>query len=765
MKGQLEAVSGHDAPIQTADDDLLDGLGVARAIHRFLSTTPPSWSTRIGLFGRWGSGKTSILNLLRSLEEAEGSLVVSFSAWSASGETGVIAQFYATLAARLSEVQIELPKTQRAKQIAAKARKFLWLGSLGRTAAEEFSPLPPAVVKAGAAALDKLGAVASSWVKISRADLEAIAKLLQGRRVVVFVDDLDRADPKLVPKTLLAMRELLDWPGFAFVLAFDKRAVASALAAYSTAFGDDADGFLEKVIDVPFEVPEPSEGHRERLARAAFLACCDLMPDGSVAAIAPHLPSQPRRVKMVARMMGALRPALARHSTLDVDWIGLALYLIVKEASPSVADWVTRAASEEKDRWFVWAADKEERKKKLEEVRAALAKLLASPRTPDDADRVIEAALSLLSHWQHVSKEVISYWARLAFREPPFTMAELLSVREAFAERRSHEIIDRAIAAGTRNANVSEEEALADLLATAIACYGATLDSMAAARTIVDLENRREAAERSLLLLEHLFTQSANQPLAAVAARSAAVVPLVGLVGQWIGWTRNEGEISLRHREREVALFAARRCIDPEPVFVSTDPYWDSNHVQDVEDSKAWRIQIRNAVAQLVVTRLCERFFQVDGMMPVATGRDELGAWLVEKGKSPLYTEPSFTAQLLATLKQGVGSNDNTRSTLSKNARLFVQQILFQTRDASWGGREEGKIIHKGNPNILPTAWNAIVASPVPFRMQSSLLKVRKDLIDLGVAEGELPEPAWLLADAPPAPQSNASRDTRRCGP
>lgn len=757
MTGQPEVSSGHDAPIQTVDDDLLDGLGVARAMHRFLSTTPPSWSTRIGLFGRWGSGKTSILNLLRSLEEAEGSLVVSFSAWSASGETGVIAQFYATLAARLSEAKIELPRAQRAKQIAAKASKFAWLGRLSRTAAEELAPLPPAVVKAGAAALDKLGATASAWTKISRSDLEAIAKLLQGRRVVVFVDDLDRADPKLVPKTLLAMRELLDWPGFAFVLAFDKRAVASALAAYSTAFGDDADGFLEKVIDVPFEVPEPSEEHRERLARAAFLACCDLMPDGSVAAIAPHLPSQPRRVKIVARMMGALRPALARHSTFDVDWIGLALYLIVKEASPGLADWVTRAASDEKDRWFVWAADKEERKKKQEEVRGAIAALLASPKPPDDAGPVIEAALRLLSHWQHASKEVISYWARLAFREPPFTMAELLSVRDAFAQKGTHEIIDEAIAAASRNANVSEAEALTDLLATAISCYGAMLDSMAAAHTTVDLENRREAAERSLLLLEHLYTQSANQPLAAAAAKSTVVIPLIGLVGQWIGWTRNKGEIGLRHRERQVARFALGHCIDPEPVFVSTDPYWDSNHGQDVEGSKAWRIEVRNAVAPLVVTRLCERFFQVDGMMPVATGRDELGAWLVENGESPLYTEPTFTAQLLATLKQGTGSNDDARSTLSKNARLFVQQILFQTRDASWGGREEAKIIHKGNPNILPTAWNAVVDSPVPFRMQSSLRKMRKDLIDQGVAEGELPQPTWLLADAPPVPQFNGS--------
>ncbi len=111
----MKKPSGHDAPIETPADDLLDGLGVARAMHRVLSTSPPSWSTRIGLFGRWGSGKTSILNLLRTLEEDNGAIVVSFSAWSASVETGVISQFYTTLAARLRKEQIDLPKSQQVK--------------------------------------------------------------------------------------------------------------------------------------------------------------------------------------------------------------------------------------------------------------------------------------------------------------------------------------------------------------------------------------------------------------------------------------------------------------------------------------------------------------------------------------------------------------------------------------------------------------------------------------------------------------------------
>lgn len=751
MTQQPDMPGGHDAPIQSAAHDLLDGLGVARAMHRVLSTTPPTWSTRIGLFGRWGSGKTSILNLLRALEEDNGAIVVSFSAWSAAGETGVIAQFYSVLAARLREEQIDLPAIQRAKRIAGKASALSWLGRLGRTAVEELTPLPPAAIKAGSAALDRLAAAASAWSKVNRTDLEAITKLLQGRRVVVFVDDLDRADPRLIPKTLLAMRELLDWPGFAFVLAFDKRAIASALASYSTAFGDDADGFLEKVIDVPFEVPEPTGENRERLARAAFAACCDLMPQSSVAAISTDLPSHPRRVKIVARMMGALRPALARHSSSDVDWVGLTLYVIVKEASPSVCNWVVQAASDEKGEWFDWGADMGAREKKREETRAALAALLASPK-PDDAARVIEAAQRLLYHWQHLSKETISYWVRLAFKEPPFTMAELLRVRDSYSRERSPNVINEAIDAGARRANVSREEASADLLITALSCYGIALESMASARTMGELGRGREGAEQSMLLLEHLFGQSQILSLATAASSAKAVVPLIGTVQRWLGWTRNVGEEDLRRREQKLALEAAARCIDPEEVFKSTDPFWNSTHGQDGEGVKDWRAAVRMTVAQRVVRRLCAKFIEPDGMLPVASGRDELGAWLVENGESPLYVEPAFTAQLLETLQQGEGLAEDARSALSKNARLFLRQIMFQTRDASWGGREEGKIIHKRSPTILPAAWLALVSSQVPFRMRASLRKIREDLIELTVLNEELPLPPWLAEDPSPTP-------------
>jgi len=232
----------------------LDALRTARAIQRIIAASPAGWSTRIGLYGTWGSGKTSILNLLGELERRDGSVVVRFSAWSAAGEPGVLRLFYGELTRELSAQGLEAPKLGITKALAEKAR---WIPKLLRktpTGTDTVLGLPEGTASALGVAAD----LGFNWFRISRKDVEAMVGSLGERRVTVFVDDLDRADPITIPKSLLALRELLDWPRFTFVMAFDKRVVGKALGAYSEAYGENAELFLEKVIDISFDVPSHS---------------------------------------------------------------------------------------------------------------------------------------------------------------------------------------------------------------------------------------------------------------------------------------------------------------------------------------------------------------------------------------------------------------------------------------------------------------------------------------------------------------------------
>jgi predicted KAP-like P-loop ATPase len=116
----------------------------------------------------------------------------------------------------------------------------------------------------------------------------------------VFIDDLDRTDPTVVPKLLLALRELLDVPKFVFVLAFDRGTVSRALAEYNTAWGPWGEAILEKIIDFPFELPTPTPGQVKALAVRQFGELCPFVPLDRLNEVAALLPDNPRRLKLFA---------------------------------------------------------------------------------------------------------------------------------------------------------------------------------------------------------------------------------------------------------------------------------------------------------------------------------------------------------------------------------------------------------------------------------------------------------------------------------
>lgn len=740
------ASAGHDAPIQNPEEDLLNGLSVARAIHRVLRTAPRNWSTRIGLYGQWGSGKTSILNLLRQLEERDHSIVLCFSAWAAAGESGVISLFYDALAVRLQEEGIKLPFKQRAKRVTNKAKSVGWIGRVLKWGAE-ILPAPPIVTKFATSTADEIASFAMSWSRFDKADMDVLTQQLSGRRVVVFVDDLDRADPKAVPKTLLALRELLDWPGFTFVLAFDKRVVSKALSEYSAAFGEDSQGFLEKVIDIPFEIPIPRDDQKKRLAESTFNACCNCIPIETVNAVLRVLPAQPRRIKLISRMLGALRPSLVRYDSADVDWQGLCLYQILLEASQPVADWIVDTVTDDEMNWMVWAGDKNEREKKEDEARAAIRDLLNGPSEVADANRIIEAGLQLLRHWDLTSSESVRHWVSLSTREPSITAKEFRRMLEQFGECKSDLPITAAIQAGSVAAGISLNDAANDLITLAIEAYRSALDAMAEARTRQEWGPCRDEALKVLGFLEYLWFECSDSAAQEAARQGPITASYLGLIAHWLAWTKNDGEAELRDRERKLALFAADSCVDPELLYCETDPFWDRHLHSDKEGSdksREWRTELRALLVPRVVDRLLAKFAQPDGFLAIATGDDKVGPWIIENQKSPLYTDPKLANAFVRILSQGVPNDNGSRVALAKNARLYLNQILFQTRDGSWGGVDHVKGIHTQNSEIVPAAWMAVLECPVPYRMLSSLRKLRSDLIEAGVSADLLHVPDWL---------------------
>lgn len=76
--------AGHDAAISTYSEDYLGRWPIAHSMYKTIKAAHGGYSTRIGLYGEWGAGKTSLLNLLRDIAVAQGDVVIHVSAWRAA---------------------------------------------------------------------------------------------------------------------------------------------------------------------------------------------------------------------------------------------------------------------------------------------------------------------------------------------------------------------------------------------------------------------------------------------------------------------------------------------------------------------------------------------------------------------------------------------------------------------------------------------------------------------------------------------------------
>jgi hypothetical protein len=101
--------------------------------------------------------------------------------------------------------------------------------------------------------------------------LAEFKKLIQqftdgGRRVFVFIDDLDRCLPESALEIFEAIKLFLDAPGCAFVVALDRDVIRKALAVRYARQGEAAlgqsfinpDEYLEKTISISFDIPRLS---------------------------------------------------------------------------------------------------------------------------------------------------------------------------------------------------------------------------------------------------------------------------------------------------------------------------------------------------------------------------------------------------------------------------------------------------------------------------------------------------------------------------
>ena len=195
----------------------------------------------IGIFGDWGSGKTTLMQAIESrVKNSDAAVTVWFNAWRYEKEQHLIVPLLDTLRADLVTWADERKRTTEAAERARTAARVV-----GRAARALFAGLsvsvglPAAQVgfdggKALEEFKDKTEDDATSFYFASFTALRgALDEFFEGgaERIVVFIDDLDRCLPNSALEVLESMKLFFDLKGFVFVVGLDQGVIERSIEA------------------------------------------------------------------------------------------------------------------------------------------------------------------------------------------------------------------------------------------------------------------------------------------------------------------------------------------------------------------------------------------------------------------------------------------------------------------------------------------------------------------------------------------------------
>jgi len=257
-----------DRPSLDPQDDLFGHAPFAESLANSIRRYRGNDGLVLALYGPWGSGKSTVLSyvqhFLEQRPEPEQPVIVNFNPWWFSGQDNLARAF-------LGQMQAVLP---------AKSEKFKKLGDLLGDFAEGVGGLIDLSGMTGGAG-SKIGKLIGMVTKRKPKDVPAlkseISKILKdaGIRVLVIVDDIDRLTPEETRQLFTVIKALADFPNVVYLLAFDRDVAAQAIEQQS---GLPGERYLEKIIQVPFELPPVD---RVALRAALFKRLDEILGDTS----------------------------------------------------------------------------------------------------------------------------------------------------------------------------------------------------------------------------------------------------------------------------------------------------------------------------------------------------------------------------------------------------------------------------------------------------------------------------------------------------
>lgn len=712
----------NDNPISDESEDYLGRGAFAQSITDLINSFDADSSFRIGIYGGWGEGKTSILKMVERQLLKSGHITLWLPSWGALSSDAL-----------LETLLFDVGEKLKISTGTARIKKYARLGfGAARSAVKVAGPIGNSIDDAFGDDVERMVQQKSAEA-IRRDLLPSIVKALAGRKLIVFVDDLDRVRPEVIPDFLLSLRELLNLPNFHFLLALSPDIVHEGLAQLHRGWGR-VESFLEKIIELPMFLPIVQTDDFECFAQSQIAALGDRLDLNAIKGISELLPKNPRKLKLLLRNLAGLHHVLGRFNTDEIDLKALYICQTLRFEFPQqsmklLADSAALNAMDQARYGFNFDRDTTKSAPLPEE----------KYRPEMDGERY-SALCTYLRSERGLVRGSYTLENMLSIRENPplVTYGEVSQLLTDFSIASSEvrgPLVDEFL--GTDNLRDSRMRAL---FVRMVEARNSFLDLAAGALSVDSIRERVQEAE---VVAELLYLLIARFRLfeSSVGGKEEWMA-LYNHIMKWNRWIaydfyQNARVVELNLLAASAELLPSKTQLDVWSDLQRADEWSDSAPLGDL---KSLVDRVRTMFTQTTFDTILSSFLEIDGVGSLfRTLQHNAAAQALIDPSSGLFTRKEQIDRLHELAKSAP-----TNSTVHAN---FFDLVYLP----AWGAYSPDSRLPRTdltqlfeNAELTSMLWSAAMARPVNMRNMNSLWEYRARIIADGVPEMSMPKPPWF---------------------
>ncbi|MFX0201968.1 MAG: P-loop NTPase fold protein, partial [Candidatus Hodarchaeota archaeon] len=714
-----DIVKGFDEPLDDPErEDRLNRASFSRNVFDMIKSLPDS-NTRIAIAGDWGSGKTTCLNFVGYYAKRQGYPVIKYNPWKFSNKKEAWEGFVAAIDSGTAQWKgIELGPFGR-NRFVANILKTVREGSSAYQIGRIFDLL-------------FLSKMQAQFKETKEMVSSQILGLVEGKKLLIFVDDLDRAPAEVVYEVLLQMKEIIDVMGCVFVCALDLRATYEVLTKRFKITNPEL--FIEKIFQFVFDLPEPNIHDKNRLLEDLLGHQIIETKSDLIRGVRDLLPDNPRRIKKFIRQINSLEGAfLQRFGIQDLNWEFLYLIELLKSEFPEMS---ARLLSEPS--FLDWLEMKSifgEEPPETQEWKKVWDQISSNVEREEKArfERIIER---VIVSCRGLPKEYLKYHFRVTSHPELLTWKEYMELKQS---KTQEQLVDFL----TNDTLLIEQrrEFLRALMREKEGLLSQEAEASSHEEREIFLERATNITNEALYYVQRGQLHSGDDPV----FDESVIDEWFSSLSKWAHF-KSSFYRGLRTLEKKVAIQLAQ----------------ESKNI-------ASRILTKCSLLRGRILGDAEREFEETKNFIIGIYRSELATQLIQRFKEPngidsLYVADQYEQEkrLLLELNEYFYSDENKQelkrmateaqkdAILRNNFLDFLRMLLdtgLSKRGSTWAPDGALKILT--DDELREVIWNAATSRRIHRRAIGSLIRDKKELAEKINKQDIFPLPEWVRAHEP----------------